>query len=92
MPARNATPGPSTLSQQPDILQPHISKKRGVSDHTADEGPRSKKHRKDLEVTDIDDKSAVVNLSGSRDNKKKRRKKKKKSPLTVPEIDQDRII
>lgn len=89
MPVRNATPGPSTLPQQPDVFPPYSSKKRGVSDHLVDGEPRSKKHRKDLEVAGIDNRSTVANFSNSRDNKKRRRKKKKKSPLTVTEIDQD---
>jgi hypothetical protein len=89
MPARNATPGPSTLPHQSDAFQPLASKKRGVSDYPVDGEPRSKKHRKDLEVAGIDNRSAAANLSNPRDNKKRRRRKKKKAPLTLTEIDQD---
>lgn len=90
MPTRQPTPGPSTFSAQTDPIQLHNTKKRAVSEIPAEDEPRPKKHRKDLEIPSADDKTAI-HINSFKDSRKKRRKKKKKSPLTIPEIDQERL-
>lgn len=93
MPTRQTTPGPSTLTSAADVLQPHNAKKRTVSEIPPDDEPRqSKKHRKDLEIPNGDDK-AVATANSPKDSKKKRKKRKKKSPLTftIPETDSGQV-
>lgn len=81
MPARQPTPGPSTLDAQVDTRQHYNTRKRSVSENILeDEQRQSKKHRKETESEN----KPVSTSSGSKDSKKKRRKKKKKSPLTTP--------
>ncbi|KAF5350637.1 hypothetical protein D9756_008699 [Leucocoprinus leucothites] len=89
MPTRQPTPGPSTLTTASDVLQPHNAKKRAVSEIPPDDEPRqTKKHRKDLEILNGDEK-AIASLNSNKDGKKKRKKKKRKSPLTIPEIESE---